>query len=150
VGQNSGKWSQGVSDGHGGILIHDPPDDSGIATGDSQGEALFGAANPGQAPVPPPTTVAATGIDQALTGTAGSDTFVFNFAGIGHDTVAHFDPAHDVLQLGAWAFAKPQAILDVTQDDGHGNTVITPDAHDTITLSGVLKAQLSLTDFHTV
>ncbi len=94
--------------------------------------------------------MAATGIDQALTGTAGSDTFVFNFAGIGHDTVAHFDPAHDVLQLGAWAFAKPQAILDVTQDDGHGNTVITPDAHDTITLSGVLKAQLNLTDFHTV
>jgi len=150
VGQNSGNWSQGVSDGHGGILIHDPPDDSSIATGDSQGEALLGAANPGQAPAPPPTTVAATGIDQALTGTAGNDTFVFNFAGIGHDTVAHFDPAHDVLQLGAWAFAKPQAILDVTQDDGHGNTVITPDAHDTITLSGVLKAQLSLTDFHTV
>jgi hypothetical protein len=28
--------------------------------------------------------------------------------------------------------------------------VITPDAHDAITLSGVLKAQLSLTDFHTV
>jgi hypothetical protein len=150
VGANSTNWSQGVSDGHGGILIHDPPDDSSIATGDSQGEALLGATNPGQAPVPPPTTVAATGIDQALTGTAGNDTFVFNFAGIGHDTVAHFDPAHDVLQLGAWAFAKPQAILDVTQDDGHGNTVITPDAHDTITLSGVLKAQLSLTDFHTV
>jgi hypothetical protein len=150
VGQNSGNWSQGVSDGHGGILIHDPPDDSGVAAGDGQGEALLGAANAGQAPAPPPTTVAATGIDQALTGTAGNDTFVFNFAGNGHDTVAHFDPAHDVLQLGAWAFAKPQAILDVTQDDGHGNTVITPDAHDAITLSGVLKAQLSLTDFHTV
>jgi hypothetical protein len=152
VGQNSGNWSQGVSDGHGGILIHDPPDGSGAATGDGQGEALLSDANAGEAaaPAPPPTTVAATGIDQALTGTAGSDTFVFNFAGIGHDTVAHFDPAHDVLQLGAWAFAKPQAILDVTQDDGHGNTVITPDAHDTITLSGVLKAQLNLTDFHTV
>jgi fibronectin-binding autotransporter adhesin len=150
VGANSTHWSQGVSDGHGGILIHDPPDGSGIAAGDSQGEALLSDANAGKAPAPPPTTVAATGIDQALTGTAGSDTFVFNFAGIGHDTVANFDPAHDVLQLGAWAFAKPQAILDVTQDDGHGNTVISPDAHDTITLSGVLKAQLSLTDFHTV
>ena len=150
VGANSTHWSPGVTDGHGGILIHDPPDGSGVAAGDSQGEALLGGANAGQAPAPPPTTVAATGIDQALTGTAGSDTFVFNFAGIGHDTVANFDPAHDVLQLGAWAFAKPQAILDVTQDDGHGNTVITPDAHDTITLSGVLKAQLSLADFHTV
>jgi fibronectin-binding autotransporter adhesin len=150
VGANSTNWSQGVSDGQGGILIHDPPDDSGAATSDSQGEALLSDANTGELPAPLPTTVAATGTDQTMTGTAGSDTFVFNFAGIGHDTVANFDPAVDVLQLSAWAFAKPQAILDVTHDDGHGNTVITPDAHDTITLLGVLKAQLSLTDFHTV
>ena len=32
------------------------------------------------------------------------------------------------------------------QDDGHGNTVITLDAHDAITLSGVLKAQLQAAD----
>jgi hypothetical protein len=37
-----------------------------------------------------------------------------------------------------------------TQDDGHGNTVVTLDGHDTITLTGVLKAQLHVTDFHVV
>jgi hypothetical protein len=47
-------------------------------------------------------------------------------------------------------FANPKAVLDAVQDDGHGNTVITLDAHDVITLSGVAKAQLSLSDFHTV
>ena len=33
-------------------------------------------------------------------------------------------------------------------DDGHGNTVITLNATDTITLQHVLKAQLSASDFH--
>jgi hypothetical protein len=41
-----------------------------------------------------------------------------------------------------------QTAVNATQDDGHGNTVITLDAHDTITLSGVVKAQLHASDFH--
>ena len=47
-------------------------------------------------------------------------------------------------------FANAQAALNATADDGHGNTVITLDAHDTITLNGVLKAQLHANDFHFV
>jgi hypothetical protein len=43
-----------------------------------------------------------------------------------------------------------QAALNATQDDGHGNTVVTLDASDAITLSGVLKAQLHASDFHFV
>ncbi len=35
-------------------------------------------------------------------------------------------------------------------DDGHGNTVVTLDAHDTVTIGGVLKAQLHVGDFHVV
>jgi hypothetical protein len=46
-------------------------------------------------------------------------------------------------------FATPQAALNAAQNDVHGNTVIALDAHDTITPSGVTKAQLSLRDFHT-
>jgi hypothetical protein len=33
-------------------------------------------------------------------------------------------------------------------DDGHGNTVIAIDAQDTVTLNGVIKAQLHASDFH--
>jgi hypothetical protein len=40
--------------------------------------------------------------------------------------------------------------MDATHDDGHGNAVVTLDAHDSITLTGVNKAQLTTTDFHLV
>jgi hypothetical protein len=54
----------------------------------------------------------------------------------------------DALRFSPLMFATTQAILDATRDDGHGNAVIAIDAHDTITLEGVLKAQLSPVDFH--
>ena len=47
-------------------------------------------------------------------------------------------------------FANAQAALNATLDDGHGNTVISLDSHDTITLAGVVKAQLHAADFHVV
>jgi hypothetical protein len=40
-----------------------------------------------------------------------------------------------------------QNVLARTADDGHGNTVITLDAQDTITLYHVQKAQLVADDF---
>jgi hypothetical protein len=40
--------------------------------------------------------------------------------------------------------------LNAAHDDGHGDCVIAIDAHDAITLSGVIKAQLHATDFHVV
>ena len=83
-----------------------------------------------------------------LTSNGGSDTFVFNFATVGHDTVANFDPDADVLQFSAALFASASDALDAAQDDEHGNTVIAFDADDTITLLGVTKMQLSLIDFH--
>ena len=78
------------------------------------------------------------------------DNFAFNFAGVGHATVTDFHPEIDTLQFKAPVFASAQAVLNATQDDGHGNSVITVDAHDTITLNGVLKAQLHANDFHIV
>ena len=95
-------------------------------------------------------TIVASAPNQTLTGFAASDNFVFNFAGIGHATVTDFHPDADTLQFKSPVFASALAAFNAALDDGHGNTVIAIDAHDTITLSGVLKAQLHASDFHVV
>jgi hypothetical protein len=103
------------------------------------------------APSPPATsTIVAHGPDQILTGHAAADSFVFNFTGVGQTTVTDFHPATDTLQFSDHLFANLQAVLNATHDDGHGDTVIALDAHDTITLTGILKAQLHASDFHFV
>jgi hypothetical protein len=114
-------------DTQGGVLIVDPP-----------------------ASAPAVTTVVATGINQTLTGTGPADNFVFNFAAVGQATVTNFHANTDVLQLNASLFANLQALLDATHEDGHGNSVIALDAHDSVTLTGVTKAQLNQTDTHLV
>jgi hypothetical protein len=140
VGANSTSWGAPVSDGDGGILIHDPPVDSG--------QTLSGVIM--QDPGPAGSTIVATAPNQTLTGIGASDTFVFNFATVGHTTVTDFDPDSDTLQFKSPIFESALAALNAAQDDGHGNTVIAIDAHDTVTLSGVLKAQLHGADFHVV
>jgi hypothetical protein len=121
--QSSFTFTNDIS--HTGILIVDPPSTT--------------ASN---------TTIVATGTNQALTGTGANDNFVFNFAAVGQDTVTNFHTDTDLLQLKASMFANVQAILVATHDDGHGNTVIALDDHDSITLAGVLKSQLHTSDFH--
>ena len=95
-------------------------------------------------------TIVASGPNQVLTGNAASDSFAFNFTGVGHATVTDFHPATDTLQFSNQLFADLQAALNATHDDGHGNTVVALDGHDTITLNGILKAQLHASDFHFV
>lgn len=95
-------------------------------------------------------TIVASAPNQTLTGTAASDNFVFNFAAVGNATVTNFHAATDGLQFSGAVFTDAQAALNATHDDGHGNTVVAIDPHDTITLAGVLKAQLHVTDFHIV
>ena len=124
-------------DGHGGVTVVDPPGGSGQVGGVIMND-----------PGPAPSQIVASAPNQTLTGTGASNSFVFNFANIGHDTVTDFHPGTDTLQFGGAIFANAQAALNATQDDGHGNTVITLDAHDAITLSGVIKAQLHAADFH--
>ena len=121
----------------GGVVIVDPPAPSGPL-----GPMIVN--DPG----PAPSQIVASAPNQTLTGTGASNSFVFNFANIGHDTVTDFHPGTDTLQFGGAIFASAQAALNATLDDGHGNTVITLDAHDAITLSGVVKAQLHVADFH--
>ncbi len=95
-------------------------------------------------------TIVASAPNQTLSGFAVADTFVFNFANVGQTTVTDFHPATDILEFGSPIFANALAVLNATHDDGHGNAVIAVDAHDSITLNGVLKAQLHATDFHVV
>jgi hypothetical protein len=129
------------NDGSGHTLIVDPPA--------STSQSLAGVVmhDPG---LPASSTIVASAPDQTLTGVAPSDNFVFNFAGVGHAIVTDFHPATDALQFSNPIFANAQAAFDATHDDGHGNSIIAIDAHDTITLAGVLKAQLHTGDFHIV
>ena len=147
---SASSWT--VSDDlNGGTNIVDPP-----ATSQSVGPVV--AHDPGPAvnsvtmhdPGPASSMIVASAPNQTLSGLAASDTFVFNFAAVGQDKVTNFHPASDTLQFSGTIFANAQAALNAMQDDGHGNTVVAIDAHDTITLSGVLKAQLHVSDFHVV
>jgi hypothetical protein len=124
-------------DGHGGVNIVDPPASGSSTVVDNPALATS-------------QTIVASEPNQTLTGSGPSTAYVFNFAGVGHDTVTDFHPGTDVLQFDAGILPNAQAALNATQDDGHGNTVVTLDASDAITLSGVLKAQLHASDFHFV
>jgi hypothetical protein len=91
-------------------------------------------------------TASATSV---ATGPNGSDTFVFA-ANFGHETIANFHPDTDVIEIDHTVFADFQALLAATHDDGHGNTVITANPNDTITVKNVAVAQLvqHQSDFH--
>ena len=137
--------------GTSGTIVYDPPATQSVAPVAGQSLSPVTMQDPGPAPS---NTVVATAPNQTLTGPAAvgaaGDTFVFNFAGVGNTTVTDFHPLSDILQFGNSIFGNAQAALNATQDDGHGNTVIAIDGHDTITITGVLKAQLHASDFHFV
>jgi FecR protein len=128
-----------VSDGHGGTVVYDPPVPSQGGQNVSQTSTAAATTN---------NTIIASVANETLIGSSNANTFVFNFAGVGHENVNNFHPEIDVLQFSPGLFATTQAILAAIRDDGHGNAVIALDAHDTITLAGISKAQLSPTDFH--
>jgi hypothetical protein len=150
---DDGNLINGVS-GTSGTIVYDPPASGGQVGGvtmNDPGPAATGGQVGGvimNDPGPAASQIVASAPDQTLTGTGASNSFVFNFANIGHDTVTDFHPGTDTLQFGGAIFANAQAALNATLDDGHGNTVINLDAHDAITLSGVIKAQLHAADFH--
>jgi hypothetical protein len=128
------------SDGSGGTQFHDPPDTSPVVSSVIMNDPGPSAND----------TVVASAPNQTLTGLAASDTFVFNFGSVGNTTVTDFHPDTDLLQFKSSVFATVQDVLNATRDDGHGNAVIAIDAHDSITLDGVAKAQLHTADFHIV
>jgi hypothetical protein len=84
--------------------------------------------------------------DDTLTGSSGSDAFVFAQP-IGNDTVYNFDAASDSVDLigfGITGFAALQADLST---DASGNALITLGANETITLKGVDAGALTAQNF---
>jgi serralysin len=80
--------------------------------------------------------------DDEMVGGKGPDLFAFNagFAGFGHDIIEDFSNG-DHIQFDSALFEDAQAVLDASQPDDDGNTVITLDADNTITLVGVTSLQ---------
>ena len=80
-----------------------------------------------------------------LTGRGGTDTFVFK-SGFGKDVITDFAVAgaqHDVIEFSTSMFADWNALQSHITDSANGaGAVITLDTNDTITLTGVTKAQL--------
>jgi hypothetical protein len=77
----------------------------------------------------------------------GNDTFVFR-SGFGRDIVTDFDPqSADVIQFDPSVFADFNAVLSHAANDGSGNTVITYDANNVLTLLGVTVAELTAQEF---
>jgi predicted extracellular nuclease len=79
-----------------------------------------------------------------LTGGRGNDDLVFE-ALFGHDVVTDFG-RNDRIELHDGLFGSFQAVLAASQQVG-GNTVITLDADNTITLQGVSRNSLEANDF---
>jgi hypothetical protein len=88
------------------------------------------------------------GPNDNLTGGGGNDSFVFN-PGLGKDVITDFSLDHDSLNFSHTLFTNAQQAIAHTHDV-NGNAVITIDAADSVTLSGVTTAQLTahLSDFH--
>ena len=89
------------------------------------------------------------GPNDILTGGNGPDTFVFD-PGLGRNTITDFNPHNDLIQFDHHVFATVQDILSHVSSDGHGNTLITADANDVVTLLGVAPSSLHAADFHIV
>ena len=86
--------------------------------------------------------------NDTLTGNAGNDTFVFH-AGYGQDTISDFAAGAavaDVIQVDTSLFANFADIQSHAAQVG-SNTVITYDAANTITLTGVSVSSLNANDF---
>ena len=144
------------SDGSGGTLITDPPPsattaDAATTSLSDSADTHIGGSNANNTIAGGDTLIGGGQANQTLIGNGNNDTFVFA-PGFGHDTITNFQPTADVLQIDHSVFTNVQALLAATQDDGHGNAVITADLHDSLTLQHVTVAQLQThqSDFHII
>ncbi len=83
--------------------------------------------------------------NDTLTGGNGGDTFVFKLA-TGDDTITGFLSATDLIDVSDYDFANGAAVIAATNDVG-GNAVIDLGGGNSVTLDGVLTAQLNANDF---
>jgi Ca2+-binding RTX toxin-like protein len=76
-----------------------------------------------------------------LTGGAGSDTFRFD-PGFGSDVITDFQIGQDMIHVGAGIFTNVADLLARAANDGQGNTIVTANANDVITIQNVTKETL--------
>jgi Ca2+-binding RTX toxin-like protein len=86
------------------------------------------------------------GGNDTMTGGKGPDTFVFGL-NFGEDVITDFKPHTDTIEIHDALFANFADLQAHAVNDGSGNTVITYDAANTITLLGVTVAELNANDF---
>jgi len=118
---------------------------------DLNGDGVIGPLSPtSMAATVAPITAPASG-NAILSGTAASDTFVFN-AHFGNDTVTGFQPGVDQVDLDHTLFASVADLLPPTADNAAGNVVVTIGADQSITFDSVSKLVLQqhASDFHLV
>jgi len=93
-------------------------------------------------------TVLIGGPGDTLTGGKGTDTYVFT-GHFGQNTITNYNPAKDLIELSQ--FKSLDAVQQATHQVGTGAntaTVITVDAADTITLTGVSLSQMHFDASH--
>ena len=86
------------------------------------------------------------GPNDILFGDKGHDSFVFN-PGFGKNTVVDFRPEDHVLQFSRADFASVKDIFTHMSSDGQGNTLITHDPNNVVTLLNVAPGSLHFHDF---
>jgi Ca2+-binding RTX toxin-like protein len=93
--------------------------------------------------------VGGSGNDTMTGGGGTKDTFVFN-PNFGKDKITDFRTGSDVIEIDHSLFTSVADLVANHTTDIAGNAVIEFDVNNTITLIGVLKANLVQTDFHLV
>jgi hypothetical protein len=92
-------------------------------------------------------TICMTGSNDVLSLFGSSDTIGFSSPTFGNTVISGFNPSTDVIQFNPALFANYAAAMTSTQQVGP-DTVITYDAHDTITLVNVTASSLNQSNFH--
>lgn len=82
-----------------------------------------------------------TGLNTDWTLSNTGDSFVFH-AGFGQDVVAGYQPGRDSFSVDHSLFANFAAMFSHAASDGRGDVVITYNARETLTLTGVSLSQL--------
>jgi uncharacterized protein (TIGR03118 family) len=102
-----------------------------------QADGLFGAIS-----VAPANTVG-----DVITAGNGTDTFNFQPASIGNNTINNFNPSQDTIVFNHALLRNYMAVFDATTQVGP-DTVIRADANDSVTLTNTLASSLTSNNFH--